>query len=246
MKKITKYLPVIFSALASVGVVATGILSAKAEVNSREQMPNKLIKERLKKTWKCYIPPVIVGASTVVCITISNGASNYLYSSLLSAYIAADKTHKLYVNKNIEINGKDSHEKVIKAIHVEQVKNAPPICDIFVSSCSLDFDEPTEDEYRLFYEPISNRYFKSTKDRVIQAQYHLNRNLMLRGWCSLNEFFTFLGLDETKQGDILGWNNFEDVFWIDFNNGELITEDGVSALVIDYAIDPEPGFDDGI
>lgn len=237
MKKIVKHLPVIFSGLASIGVVATGILSVRAEAKRKEQGERKL---------KNYILPISVGVATIGCIIASKQSSDLLYSTLLTSYIAANKTHQHYVNKNIELNGKEKHKEVINAVHVEEAQDPEISVDIFLTPTSLDFEDPSEEEFRLFYEPISKRYFKSTKDRVIQAEYHLNRNLMIRGWCSLNEFYDLLGIEKTDEGEILGWNNLEDVYWVDFNNGQLITDEGVKALVIDYVIGPEPGYDENI
>ena len=139
----------------------------------------------------------------------------------------------------------EAHQEVIKAVNIEQAKDADILVDTFCTLTSNGFeDEPTEEEYRVFYEPISKRYFRSTKERIILAEYHLNRNLLLRGFVSLNEFFRLLGIDEIPIGDELGWNCFNELYWIDFNHGDLVTEDGIKAKVIDPVFSPEPNFDE--
>ena len=49
---------------------------------------------------------------------------------------------------------------------------------------SLDFDEHDPDENRLFYDEYSRRYFESSVSRVLQAEYHLNRNFVMSGHLS--------------------------------------------------------------
>ena len=91
----------------------------------------------------------------------------------------------------------------------------------------LSFKENEEDdesdfgEALTFYEPVSKRYFKRTMDEVLEAEYHLNRNFILRGYAPLNEFYEFLGLEKTKDGEKLGWSQevggtFYGYEWIDF------------------------------
>ena len=57
-----------------------------------------------------------------------------------------------------------------------------------------------------FYEPLSTRYFERTINEVLEAEYHLNRNFILRGEVSLNEFYEFLGLEKTDDGNKYGWS----------------------------------------
>ena len=35
---------------------------------------------------------------------------------------------------------------------------------------------------------------------------------------SVNDFYDFLGLEHTKQGEILGWSDSSGIYWIDFNH----------------------------
>lgn len=249
MKNYKRYIPLALSITGGVGVVATAIFSSKATLKAHDILQKepevKTTKDKVKKTWKCYILPVSLGIGTVACIAGSNFISDKHYKALASAYILADQTHKLYQQKNIEINGMDAHQEVIKAVNIEQAIDANILVDTFCSLTSNGFeDEPTEEEYRVFYEPISKRYFRSTKERVILAEYHLNRNLLLRGFVSLNEFFGLLGIDEIPIGDELGWNCFNELYWIDFNHGDLVTDDGIKAKVIDPVFSSEPNFDE--
>lgn len=53
------------------------------------------------------------------------------------------------------------------------------------------------------------------------AEYHINRNLALRGYVELNEFYEFLGLEPTAFGSEVGWSTeagaqWYGYSWIDF------------------------------
>ena len=89
----------------------------------------------------------------------------------------------------------------------------------------------TPDGLLTFYEPVSKRYFKRTIEEVLEAEYKLNRNFILRGYASLNEFYEFLGIEKTPDGEKLGWS--EEVGyelygygWVDFEHPYVGNEDG--------------------
>lgn len=81
---IRKYSPVALSCVASVGVVVTAIAAAKATpravalvyADSRKKHDGDPYaytkKEAFIAAWKCYIPAVAFGASTVACIMGAN------------------------------------------------------------------------------------------------------------------------------------------------------------------------------
>lgn len=77
---------------------------------------------------------------------------------------------------------------------------------------------------------------------VLNAQYHLNRNLCLRGNVSVNEFYEFLGIDKIEHGDDIGWSMDElmegGVMWLDFENGRTQMDDGLECCVISALWEP--------
>ena len=80
--------------------------------------------------------------------------------------------------------------------------------------------------------------FRTTMAAVLNAQYHVNRNLSVRGVCPLNEYLSFLGLDEVDGGDVIGWDicymiEEMDCYWLDFDNHKTTLEDGLECIIID-------------
>lgn len=244
---IRKYSPVALSFVASAGVVVTAIAAAKATpravalvyADSRKKHDGDPYaytkKEAFIAAWKCYIPAVAFGASTIACIMGANALNRRQQAALTSAYALVQSSYKEYKDKLKELYGEEAHNAIIDSIAKEKCK------DISISEnggwydSSLDFGEGMEPEVsRTFYDSFSQRYFESTIEKVIQAEYHLNRNFMFAGVIPLNDFYEFLGLEKTELGDAVGWSNCNgDIYWIDFNHHRLTLDDGMEIYVID-------------
>ena len=94
----------------------------------------------------------------------------------------------------------------------------------------------------LFYDDWSGRYFESTIEQVIAAQYHINRNFVLRGYVTLNELYEFLGLETTEYGNTVGWAVEDEMYWIDFHQHKVIMDDGLECYIIETPWGPSPDF----
>lgn len=232
---IRKYSPVALSFVASAGVVITAIAAAKATpravalvyADSRKKHDGDPYaytkKEAFIAAWKCYIPAVAFGASTIACIMGANALNRRQQAALTSAYALVQSSYKEYKDKLKELYGEEAHNVIMDSI-----------------ISSLDFGEGMEPEVsRTFYDSFSQRYFESTIEKVIQAEYHLNRNFMFAGVIPLNDFYEFLGLEKTELGDAVGWSSCNgDIYWIDFNHHRLTLDDGMEIYVIDMVFEP--------
>ena len=95
---IRKYSPVALSFVASAGVVVTAIAAAKVTpravalvyADSRKKHDGDPYaytkKEAFIAAWKCYIPAVAFGASTIACIMGANALNRRQQAALTSAY----------------------------------------------------------------------------------------------------------------------------------------------------------------
>ena len=102
------------------------------------------------------------------------------------------------------------------------------------SARSFEADE----EERLFYDAISDRYFQATISQVLQAEYHLNRNFALSGgFITLNQFYEFLGVSKVRGGDEVGWMVSDGLYWVDFDHQKTVVDDGLNGEVECYIID---------
>ena len=249
---IRKYSPVALSCIASIGVIVTAVAAIKAtpkaelliKADSRKKHDGDPYgftkKEAFVAAWKCYIPTALFGFSTIACIMGANALNRHQQASLASAYALVQNSYKEYRNKLKEMYGEEAHNAIIDSIAKEKSK------DISISAAggwynsTLDFGEGMEPEItRTFYDSFSDRYFESTIEKVIQAEYHLNRKFMFQGTIPLNDFYEFLGLKKTDFGDTVGWSSVNgDIYWIDFNHHLITLEDGMEIYVIDMIFEP--------
>ncbi len=251
---IRKYSPVALSCVASVGVVVTTVLAVKATPKAMELIKADsrnnhdgdpyayTKKEAIASAWKCYIPAVAFGVSTIACIIGANALNRRQQAALTSAYAFVNNSYKEYKDKLKEIYGEEAHQQIMKELAVEKAKEIPLEVGTFLGSQTLGFENLKEDE-RLFYDAIGDRYFTSTITRVLEAEYHLNRNFCL-GWVpSLNDFYEFLGLEKTEYGDTVGWTNSNgDYYWIDFFHCHTDIDGTMDCWVIESYQTPTPEF----
>ena len=108
--------------------------------------------------------------------------------------------------------------------------------------------EPEEQTY-LFYEPISREFIRRTFKEVIEAEYHLNRNFVLRGYTDVDELHDFLGMNRLpfEKGKELGWSMYmgEAYYgydWIDFYHKEMKGADGRQYFIIETPFPPTKDF----
>lgn len=249
-----KYSPVMLTCIASVGVVATAVIAVKETPKALELIRSDsrknhdgdpyayTKKEAVVSAWKCYIPSVIIGASTIACIFGANALNQRQQAALTSAYALVNSSYKEYKSKLKELYGEEAHQKIMRELAVEKAENIPLEARTYLGSETLGFESLNEDE-RLFYDAIGDRYFTSTVTRVLEAEYHLNRNFCL-GWIpSLNDFYEFLGLEKTEYGDTVGWTNSNgDYYWIDFFHTHTDIDGTMDCWIIESYQTPTPEF----
>lgn len=89
--------PTIFTVLSVAGVIATGILSARAANKTRNtEESEKSTVDNFKEGWKNYIPAIAVGGVTIVCSISSNVLNRHQRVALVSAYTLASKSYEDY------------------------------------------------------------------------------------------------------------------------------------------------------
>ena len=258
---IKKNASTILTCLGAGGVVATVVLAVKATLTSMDKiqaaqidkgeeilngdregeikknddgsfdMPGLTILETVQVCWKEYVPTAAVGIGSLVCIFGANILSRHQQASLASAYTALAGSFEVYRNKVEKLCGPGTNAMVDKII--EQEKR------------DMEDDRPPWDEMQTFYIEGQSQFFERTMEQVLEAEYHLNRNFILRGEATLNELYSFLELPNTEEGERIGWNQYDgEAFhgyqWIDFNHRYYTTEDGITVCAIDMPFPPHP------
>lgn len=249
--------PIALAIIASAGVVVTTVMAVKAtpkavelvKADSRAKHDGDPYaatkKEAVLAAWKCYIPAAAFGTATIACIVGANILNTRQQIALGSAYTLAQQSFKEYKNKLKELYGEEADKKIEEAIKIDKCKNVSICADSLGTQNDLDPGESVEpDILRTFYDSFSDRYFESTLAKVIEAEYHINRNYVLGADVSLNDFYDFLGLDHTNDGDDLGWYGLDGINWLDFNHRMTVLDDGMEVCVIEMAFEPMTEEDD--
>lgn len=232
----------ILTCIGAAGVVLTTVLAIKATPKAtqlleeaRDEKGEELTNtEVLLTVGPAYIPTVVAGASTITCIFGANILNKRQQAALTSAYALLNSSYTEYKNKVVEMLGEEANEE----IEAEIAKDAYAKSDIVV-------DEGKE----LFYDSFSGRYFESTKIRVKEAEYFLNRDLIMRDYVYLNEWYDYLDLELVDGGWELGWStgNCMAMYWqpwIDFGHSKTTMDDGMECTIISFWQEPIMDFED--
>lgn len=224
-------------AIRATSVAHERIMAEKLQRASYEEgrttstLPKLTVMETVKICGADYIPTVAVGTASLICIFGANVLNRRQQASLASTYAALESAYQGYRRKVCSILGPDTDAMIEKA--VEQEKQ------------DIEDDLPPWDEVQTFYLPCCGKaaFFERTMEEVVQAEYHINRNLVLRGEVTLNEFLSFLGLEAVEEGDMIGWDCYigETQYgyrWIDFNHRHYVTDDGLTVCSIDTPFAP--------
>ena len=235
---------VIFSILSALGVVGTTALAIKATDNAQKELHDSSLvgADKLSALAPYYIPTIVSGLCTVAFIFIGGHLNKRQQLSLASAYEMASASYRQYRNQVIQQFGEGTDEEIVRIISAQDAEKVPLTGSTFMGDNCLELEGVHEEEV-VFYDTMSKRYFTSTLGRVLQAEYHVNRNYTLGGEIPLNMFYEFLGLDDVEPGDYIGWgwDLAEDgIAWIDFNHTKVTNKDGSVYYRIDPLFDPLP------
>lgn len=236
------------SILGAAGVVVTAVTAVRATPKALSLIDEaeKEKGEALSKTeiivtaGGVYIPSLLIGVSTIACVLSAAVLSRRQQASLMSAYALLNRSYREYRQKLKELYGEDAHKNIVDSIAKEHCEDTHIYCSGAIYNSTLDVDSEHDPEIiRTFYDCYSKRYFETTLSKVIQAEYHLNRNYMLWGEITVNEFYDFLGIKGIKDGDGIGWVVNDDFYyWVDFNHRLNVLDDGMEVFMIEMIIEP--------
>ena len=233
--------PTILTCVGAVGVVATAVTTAKATtkasklLESAEEVKGEELTtlEKVNIAGPVYIPAVLFGAATISCIFGANILNKRQQAAMASAYALLDRSYKEYKSKVNELYGEDAN----KLIGEEIAKDKYEETDIQVTNGK-----------QLFYDDYSKRYFESTMDDVLRAEYELNRTMVMRGGVYLDEWYESLDLEPLEGTSTFGWSEgmCYDMYWqswLDFSHTTKIMDDGRECNIIYMLCEPVIDFE---
>lgn len=224
----------VLTIIGAAGVVATGVMVAKATPKAMELIKEAEIEkgenltklEKVKVAGPVYIPTIVVGTSTIAAIFGAQILNKRTQASLMSAYAFLDNSYKEYKNKVKELLGEEAELEIVESIAKDKYN-----------------DIQVEEDKQLFYDEFSGRYFNSTMEEIIHAEYLLNKRLKVDYVICVNNFYELLGLDPIDGGDELGWSegSMFDMYWnswLDFHHEKVVTDDGLECYIIRFGSEP--------
>lgn len=227
----------ILTCIGGVGVVTTSVMAVKATPKAltllekaKEEKGEELTKfEVVRTAGPAYIPAVLVGVSTIACIFGANVLNKRKQAAIMSAYALLDSSYKDYRNKVQELYGEDADNRVNEEIAKDKYEE--------------EEIELKDDNNQLFYDQFSERYFETTMETVIRAEYEINKKISLWGGADLNEFYDMLGIPQVDYGNHLGWSAgglmemaWSD--WLDFDHEKVVMDDGLECYIISMSTEP--------
>ena len=232
--------PVILTAVGLTGMVTSTVLAVKAtplaldlireaEFEKGEELTKK---EIIKATWKPYMPAVGTAVFSMACIIGANSIHMRRSAALATAYKLSQSALHEFKDKAIEVVGEEKVSEIKQKISQDKVDKDP------VSKTEVII---TDKGKTLVYDTISGRYFESSVEEIKKVVNELNRDMLSDMYISLNQFYSAVGLPNTKTGYDLGWQCDKGLIEVDF--GATIADDGRPCITIDFPYPPHYGFD---
>lgn len=224
----------ILTCIGAIGVVATGIMSARDTIKAskliekkREETEQLDLKDKIKLATPCYIPTFITGAISIGCIFGSNAINKKLQTALASSLALVTESYKEYREETKELYGEESDRKIRENI-IKRHNNTEDVSNI--------------EKKVNFFDYYSLNFFESTLKEVEDAERILNERLQEYGYVSLKDFYMLLGIDTLDTDDLLGWSTNAGALYgydkIYFSNEKTITKDGTELYTIYLHTDP--------
>jgi hypothetical protein len=206
-KSLIKNSPMILTAAAITGLITTSVMASKATLkaqrilqNERELLEQK--EDRVEKTiamvklvWPLYLPPVIIGASSIFCIIAAHKVQARRAAAIAGAYAITETAFREYQDEVSEFLGSKKEIEIKDNIIKKKLIKSPPSNDqVIITNGDT-----------LCYDALSGRYFRADIEKVRRAINDANNQLYRDDSISLNELYYLMGLPPIDLGNNVGW-----------------------------------------
>lgn len=226
----------ILTFVGAVGVVATAVTAVRAtpkaieliEVAKAEKGEALTKLEIVQTAGLTYIPSLAIGLSTIACIFGANALNKRQQAALISSYALINNVYQEYRDKVKELLGTDTDVHITESIAKDKLDQN------YIRKNTQDL---------LFYNQLTGSYFESSMERVLAAEYGMNKRLLLDGYISLNEFLELLDNDPVPGGYSIGWSieAGEELYGyscVDFEHELVEMEDGLECYILNMSFAP--------
>lgn len=205
-KVISDNSPAILSAMAVGGVVTTAYLTGRASFKAADELSRYEpldgsglpLQDKIKHTWKLYIPAAGTGLITIAAIIGANRIGLRRAAAMATAFTLSERAFENYKDKIVEKLGENKERNVRDELAQDAVDRHPPTTREIII---------TDGGQVLCCDGYSGRYFTSSVEDLKQAQNNLNYRVLNDGYASLSEFYNLIGLSSTSHSDEVGWSS---------------------------------------
>jgi prefoldin subunit 5 len=153
----------ILTCIGAAGVIATAVMAAKATpkacelLKEAEELKGEELTtvEKVKVGAPAYIPAIITGAATVVCVLGAGILNQRAQANIAAGYALLDRSYQEYKKKVEELYGEEVDAQVQEAI----------ANDIYEDH---ERDIPVEDDEKLFFDFNAMEFFNARMEDVLQ------------------------------------------------------------------------------
>lgn len=227
--------PIILAGVGVAGTIATAISSGQAGIKAYKvykEQPDMSPKQMVKTYAPIFLPPVLMGATTIASIVCGYRAHEKQLAAMLALYKASESylsDYKESVAELLKGDEKPSVEKIEAATDDKQWKAMVEKDENHISPI-----EETEHGHDLCYDAVCGRYFYSNAEWIRQQVNNLNEEMFGgEDWIGLNRFYDAIGLDQTNIGEDLGWDSMRGPIKLKLQS-RIHPRRKVAALVVDF------------
>jgi len=223
----------ISSVAAGVGVVATAFMTGRASyraahVIKRDEQyngttydsPRAQLWGRFKLVWTFYIPPVLLGTSTIFAIAGANRLAARKILAAQSLVAVSQRSLAEYRDKIVQEFSSRKDQSIVDKVVADKIAKDPPPATLISGPGAV-----------LCCELLTMRYFVSDVETLRKAMNDLNALLLRQDYATLDEWYWRIGLQNTTQAPHIGWTS-DKLMELIFS--AALTEDGRPCMAFDY------------
>jgi hypothetical protein len=232
---VTANSPVLLVGATITGVLATGVLAARAGYKARgivdhaqaAQEEPLTTQEKVSLTWLCYAPAAITGVSTITSCMGLHFVHTKRFAEMAGLYAITSGKLDDYKEEAEKLLGSKKSQQLNDVMGQKSADETPFVNnEVYL----------TEGGTQMCHDDWTGRWFMSNMNLIDAAVNECNAILIDNGDLELNTFYDRIGLPPVPQGTDLGWSGDK----IGIIYGNINTKEGVPALSISFRSDPKP------
>jgi len=182
--------------------------------------------KKIGLVWKLYIPPVVMGVTTITSIVAANRLASKKIAALTVASGISERALQEYKDKVVEKLGLKQETNVRDEIAQDRVNNNPPNSREVIITGNGEV---------LCYDMLTGRYFQGSAEAIKRAENQINFEILNHMYASLSEFYDMVGLPPTSYTDSVGWTGDKPV---NVTISTTMSPDNRPCLAIDFEHQP--------